>query len=137
MIIKSPWIKSTLILIPGLLFITINYFIENYNKPPKLFGLSQRFNIPCFVIFVILTLILFYIISKRCDDNKTEGTSVFFIMILYLLISVISCISYVFYDNLKHDSIFYHGLHNDFIFYYGLHNAAVVAVLFVLFFNSN
>lgn len=137
MIIKSPWIKSTLILIPGLLFITTNYFITNYNKLPKLFGLSQRINIPCFVVFVILTLILLYIISKRCDDNKTDGSSVFFIMILYLFISAISCISYLVYDTLTHNSIFYHGLYNNFIFYYSLHNAAVIVVLLVPIFNSN
>lgn len=105
--IKSAWINAALILIPGLLCILITQHYGNIADP-------SRFDYNCFVISVVLTLGLVFLIAKYYSNDYGDdyAIKIFFIMLFYLIISAVICFVLVFYDFLSGQIVVFYGAHN-------------------------
>lgn len=117
--IKSIWIKSTIILIPGICLILINYLLEYYGFKNKIYGFNN-----IYIPFSIGFSALFIYIFANYSEN---GSKMFFTMIFYLIFTAILCFVLLYYDL----------LHGDLVLLFAFHNILIVVLLIVVLFHSN
>lgn len=111
MIRTSPWVKATLVLIPGILFILVAYLFQYYGSSR---AKSFDFIIGYLAISVLATMVLIVAIASR------YGEKCGFIMVFYLIMTAVICFT-----------LYYYGfLTGDIIVLFAVHNILAVAAMF-------
>lgn len=115
---KSNWVKSTLILIPGLLAILCKFILQCFN-------IHTNFYPGFFIVSAIITFIVMCLLGEHYFKGYKNNYKIFWVMVLYLIISAVISFYLSYYNFLNLGSFF---------FDYGLHNILVVLlpILFII-----
>lgn len=109
---KSNWVKSTLILIPGLLVILCKFILQYFN-------MQINFYPGFFIVSAIITLIGMYLVGEFFFQGYKDIEKIILIMVLYLIISAVISF-YLSYHNFLNLGTFF--------FDYGLYNILVIVL---------